>query len=71
MDQSAADSKQAAVDGPVTVDWFPALTNLMNVNKNGTTDEMAWSAMVQKEAQDHLNDSEKFDISAIDIISHY
>ena len=70
MDQSAADSKQAAVDGPVTVDWFPALTNLMNVNKNGTTDEMDWDAMVQEEVKDQMNDADKYDISVIEVLSH-
>ena len=47
------------------------LYNQWSANKNGTTDEMAWAAMGKQEVQDQLNDSDKPDISAIDILSHY
>ena len=53
------------------MDEFPALTNWGNVNKNGTTDEMVWATIRQEEVNDQLNDSNKSDISVIDIIPHY
>ena len=65
VDQYSVDPKQAAVDGPGTADRFPALANLGSANKNGEIDEMAWAAMGREEVQDHLNDADKSDISAI------
>ena len=40
VDQPNAEAKDAAEDGPGTMDEFPALANWGNVNKNETTDEM-------------------------------
>ena len=58
-------------DGPGTVDGVYALANRGSTNKNGTTENMAWAAMGQEEVKDQLNDSDKSDMSVIDIISLY
>ena len=50
---------------------FPNLYNWGNMNKNGTTYDMAWDAMGQEEVQYQINDADKSDISAIKIILHY
>ena len=71
VDKPATESKNAAEDGPGTADEFTALENWWNVDNNGNTDEMAWYSTRQEEVKDQLNDSEKSDISAIDIISRY
>ena len=59
------------MDGPVTADDFLAMDNRMNVNENGTTDEMDWAAMLQEEVQDQHNDADKLGICPIDILSCY
>ena len=60
-----------AEDGSGTSDGFPALSNWGIVNKNETTNEMSWDAMGREEVKEQLNDADKSDISAIDILSHY
>ena len=40
------------------------------MNKEVTIGDMAWAAMLQEEAQDQLNNPEKYDISAIYIFSY-
>ena len=67
----AAESKDAAEDVPGTADEFPDLQNWYNVNKNGTTDEIFWGKMGLEEVQDQLNDADKSDISAINILLRY
>ena len=69
LDQPTANSNDAVVDGPSTAGGFPALANIGDVNENGTTNEMDWSAMGQKEVQDQHNYADKFDIFPIDILS--
>ena len=59
------------MDGPITVYGFPALPNRGDVNENETTDEMYWSAMVQEEVQDQINDYDKLDICPIDVLLCY
>ena len=70
MDQSAVDYEQSLLDFPGTANGFPDMDNRGSDNRNGTADNMAWAAMLQEEAQDQLNNPEKYDISAIDIFSY-
>ena len=41
------------------------------MNKEGETYDKVWAEMGQDEVQDHLNESEKYDISDIYILLHY
>ena len=41
VDQTATECEEAAEDGQGNVDEFTAMANQVNVNKNGTTDDMA------------------------------
>ena len=41
------------------------------MNKDGTMDDKAWDTMGQYKVQDQLNDTDKCDISEIDILLHY
>ena len=71
LDQSTAGSNEAVVDGPGTTDGFPALSNQGILNENGTTDDMDWAEIGQKEVQYQQNDADKLDICPIDILSCY
>ena len=57
--------------GPGTAYEFPYLANWGSLNNNRTTGYMAWDAMGLEEVQNQLNDAEKYDISAIDILLHF
>ena len=71
MNRPAAESKYAAEDVPGTSDGYYAMANQGNANKNETTDKTAWAEMGREEAQEQLNDADKSEISAIDILLHY
>ena len=45
MDQPGSEYEDVAEANSGTMDVFPDLTNRGNVNKNGTMDEMDWSAI--------------------------
>ena len=47
VDQYSVNSKNVVEEGPDTADEFPTLSNQVNVNKEGTTNDMAWTALVQ------------------------
>ena len=68
-DRYTAGSNEAVVDVPGTADNFTNLANRGDMNKNGTTDEIDWSAMEQEEVQDKQNYSDKLDICLVDIVS--
>ena len=57
--------------GPGTAYEFPYLANWGSLNNNRTTGYMAWDAMGLEEVQNQLNDAEKYDISAIDILLRF
>ena len=71
MDKYAALSKHVVEEVPGTSDRFPALIHHVNVNEEGTTDDMDCIAMVIYEVQDWLNDTDKYYISDIGILSQY
>ena len=56
---------------PGTVDGFPTIVNQGGVNEEGTADEMVCNSMRRDEVQYQLNDTEKSDISDIDILLQY
>ena len=55
MGQSTAYSSDAVVDNPSSQDDLSTTSNQGNVNEEGATDEMEWSAMNTEEVQDQCN----------------
>ena len=70
-DRSTAGSNEAVMDVLGTANNFPALANRGDMNDNGPTDDMDWSAIGQEEVQDQQNYAEKLDIFPIDILLCY
>ena len=58
------------LDEPSSPDDFSATANWGNVNEEGATDEMEWSAMNTEEVQDQCNYTDKIYQSWVEILHH-
>ena len=59
------------MDEPSLLDDLSTADNRGNVNEEGDTDEIEWSAMNTEEVQDQCNYTDKIYQSLIEILYHY